>query len=193
MADTDRADSLGFSTQESAAYGDDNWTNNEDALADCDYPRMVYLSELPQYVGLCAWWAFKTWGKYNPSYTLTKRIESFASHCNQSEIPLTILYLNKEGQPEGMASLRKNDGIRPDAGPWLASVYVEPNARRKGLGSWLVRQIQNKARELEYEKIYLLTYEQTLPKWYTQLGWKTIGQDVCHGNPVTVMEIDLFS
>lgn len=151
----------------------------------------VYLGELEQLVGLCAWWAFKTWGKYNRAYTFTKRIESFTEHCNLDEIPFTVLYLSEEGLPLGMASLRLNDGIRPEIGPWLGSVYVDPSVRRLGIGARLVKEIERKAKEIGYDKIYLLTYEETLPNWYLKLGWKEVGEDVCHGNPVTVMEIDL--
>lgn len=153
--------------------------------------NFVYLGEVKQLVGLCAWWAFKTWGKYNRAYTFTKRIESFTEHCNLGKIPLTVLYLNQDGLPLGMASLRSNDGIRPDIGPWLGSVYVDPSVRRLGIGAKLVKEIERKAKELGYEKIFLLTYEETLPNWYLKLGWKETGEDVCHGNPVTVMEIDL--
>lgn len=153
--------------------------------------NFVYLAELKHLVGLCAWWAFKTWGKYNSAYTFTRRVESFTRHCNLDEIPLTVLYLDDEGLPLGMASLRLNDGIRPDIGPWLGSVYVDPSVRARGIGAKLVREIERKARALGYLKIYLLTYEDTLPAWYAGLGWKTIGIDVCHGNQVTVMQLDL--
>ena len=157
---------------------------------DCT-SNFVYLAELKHLVGLCAWWAFKTWGKYNSAYTFTRRVESFARHCNLNEIPLTVLYIDDEGLPLGMASLRLNDGIRPDIGPWLGSVYVDPAVRARGIGTELVKEIERKARTLGYMKIYLLTYEDTLPDWYAGLGWKTIGKDVCHGNEVTVMELDL--
>lgn len=189
MADADLIDAVEPKAQWSISSrldGYDKLLNGPDAA------RIVYLSELSQLVGLCAWWAFKTWGKYNPSYTLTKRIESFAQHCNTEQIPLTVLYLNEDGLPLGMASLRDNDGIRPDLSPWLGSVYVDTLYRGKGIGARLVREIENIARQLGHETIYLLTYEESLPDWYTRLGWKEIGKDSCHGNPVTVMQIDLF-
>lgn len=153
--------------------------------------RFVYLDELRQLVGLCAWWAFKTWGRYNPAYTFSKRIDSFTQHCNTNEIPLTILSLNEDGLPVGMASLRQNDGIRPDLGPWLGSVYVDPQFRHRGIGAGLVKEIEKRAFELGYKTIYLLTYEPSLPHWYSLLGWEEIGKDVCHGNSVTVMKMEL--
>lgn len=190
MAETDLTDAIEPSAQWSISSrrGDEYCKS----INGTDAARIVFLSELSQLVGLCAWWAFKTWGKYNPSYNLTKRIESFAQHCNCDRIPLTVLYLNEDGLPLGMASLRDNDGIRPDLSPWLGSVYVDTLSRGKGIGSRLVREIQNIARQIGYERVYLLTYEDTLPVWYTRLGWKEIDKDTCQGNQVTVMQFDLF-
>ncbi len=153
--------------------------------------KITYLADHSDLVSTCASWAFDTWGKYNSSYTLDKRIDSFSQHCNKDRIPLTILALNENDVPIGMSSLRSNDGIRPDLSPWLGSVYVDPPFRNKGVASQLVREIHKVAQELGFPKIYLLTYEDTLPTWYAKLGWTDIGTDVCHGNPVNVMQICL--
>jgi len=93
--------------------------------------------------------------------------------------------------PIGMASLRLNDGIRPDLSPWLGSVYVDPPYRRNGVAASLVNEIHSIAQEVGFEVIYLLTYENTLPKWYARLGWAELGVDNCHGNSVDVMQIKL--
>lgn len=150
-----------------------------------------YLADHVDLVPTCASWAFNTWGKYNPSYTIDKRIASFNQHCNKDQIPLTILAHGVTGVPIGMSSLRSNDGIRPDLSPWLGSVYVDPPFRNKGVASQLVQEIHRIAKDLDFPKIYLLTYEDTLPNWYAKLGWTDIGTDVCHGNPVNVMQICL--
>lgn len=153
--------------------------------------KIVYLADHSEMVPTCAAWAFNTWGKYNSSYTLDKRIKSFSEHCNKDQLPLTIIALNREHTPVGMSSLRSNDGIRPDLSPWLGSVYVEPAYRNRGIAGQLVRQTHCIAQELGIETIYLLTYESTLPTWYSKLGWTEMGKDVCHGNPVDVMQIEL--
>lgn len=150
-------------------------------------PKIVYLADHRELVTTCATWA----GKYNSSYTLDKRIVSFGQHCNKDRLPLTILALNHENIPMGMSSLRPNDGIRPDLSPWLGSVYVEPAFRNNGIAAQLVQKIHSIAQELGFGRIYLLTYEDTLPAWYSRLGWTEIGKDVCHENPVSVMQIEL--
>ncbi|MDP3508922.1 MAG: GNAT family N-acetyltransferase [Candidatus Melainabacteria bacterium] len=152
--------------------------------------KIVYLADHGDFVSTCASWAFDTWGRYNPSYSLEKRIVSFTEHCRRDQIPLTVLALDERDKAIGMASLRANDGIRDDLTPWLGSVYVAPAYRSKGLGQALVEHIQSIASNLRYEKIYLLTYEESLPNWYQTFGWQEIGKDSSHGNAVTVMELE---
>lgn len=152
--------------------------------------EIVYLEDHNRFVHLCAVWAFKTWGRYNKEFTLEKRIESFSQHSRKNQIPLTILALD-EGRAVGMASLRPNDGIRPDLTPWLGSVFVDPLLRKQGIGQLLVEEVCRIAKELGYPKVYLLTYEPHLPLWYSKLGWQAVGHDICHGNPVTVMQFDV--
>lgn len=152
--------------------------------------ELVYLSDHTRFLQLCAVWAFKTWGRYNKDFTLEKRIESFKQHSQKNQIPLTILALD-DGRAIGMASLRPNDGIRPDLTPWLGSVFVDPLLRSRGLGQLLVDEICKIAKELGYPRVYLLTYEDTLPSWYSRFGWQAISRDYCHGHSVTVMEIEL--
>lgn len=154
-------------------------------------PEIVYLADFSDLVTTCASWAFNTWGKYNSAYTLDKRIESFTKHCNKDEIPLTLLAMNDERKPVGMASIRPTDGIRPELSPWLGSVYVDPLYRNQGIAAQLVQETHRKALQLGFNEMYLLTYEVTLPQWYARLGWKDAGTDSCHGNHVTVMSIVL--
>lgn len=153
--------------------------------------QIVYLADHRELVPVCALWAFNTWGKYNSSYTLEKRMESFTLHCNTELMPLTIVALNEASVPIGMASLRANDGIRPELSPWLGSVYVDPPFRGKGIAARLVQEIHIIAHELGFKTIFLLTYEPTLAQWYARLGWNDLCMDNVHGNPVSVMQIDL--
>ena len=152
--------------------------------------KIAYLADHEELVPILASWAFSTWGCYNPSYTLEKRIESFNQHRQKDQIPLALVALSDDGTPMGMASLRPNDGIRDDLTPWLGSVFVEPRFRNRGIAASLVREIHRVSSELGFETIYLLTYEPTLPAWYARLGWDDFGEDACHGNQVNVMRLE---
>jgi predicted N-acetyltransferase YhbS len=63
---------------------------------------------------------------------------------------------------------------RPDLTPWLASVYVEPAWRRRGIASVLVRTVQAASRAAGYPALYLYTPDQA--RLYARLGFVAIGQ-----------------
>jgi GNAT superfamily N-acetyltransferase len=105
-------------------------------------------------------------------------------------LPLTLIAL-RDNKPIGMCSLRVNDGIRPDLSPWLGSLFVDPSARGLGVGKLLINAVIEKAHNMGFSNLYLLTFDDTLPKWYEKLGWKLIVKDELNGYPVSVMKFSL--
>ncbi|MBN9289040.1 MAG: hypothetical protein BGO43_01695 [Gammaproteobacteria bacterium 39-13] len=148
---------------------------------------IAYLKDYPQHLSLIAQWIFNEWGHYNPGSSLDRAKSKLSEHLNKDSLPITFIAL-ENNQPVGTCSLRINDGIRPDLAPWLGSLYIEPNARGRGLGEKLIDSVISKARSMKYPKLYLLTFDATLPNWYRKLGWYGIGADVLNGHPVNVME-----
>jgi GNAT superfamily N-acetyltransferase len=61
---------------------------------------------------------------------------------------------------------------RPDLSPWLASVYVIPEARSRGLGSQLVQAVEREAWTQGVPRLHLQTPEHE--HYYAQQGWKTL-------------------
>jgi len=47
----------------------------------------------------------------------------------------------------------------PPQNIWLSWFAVEPNLQGQGIGKWLLRQIEQNARELGYTKMFIETYE----------------------------------
>lgn len=121
--------------------------------------------------------------------TAKKRL---SDHANIDCLPFTIVALDR-GQPIGMASLRINDGIRPDLEPWLGSLVVSPLHRGLKVGEKLIEAIKTEAITRGYEKLYLLAFDPTIPDWYTKLGWNKIGMDQLFTHPVTVMDLNLIT
>ena len=79
-------------------------------------------------------WIDKQWGHLLPNETRADIEHCFTMKAASREIPETFLALDGE-KPVGMASLSEYDmDDRHDLTPWLASVYVEPEYRRQGLG-----------------------------------------------------------
>ena len=73
--------------------------------------------------------------------------------------------------------------------PWLASVYVRPEARRRGIAGLLVRAGEDAARRLGFARLYLFTA--SVPALYAGLGWQARETRDYRGERITVMDRDL--
>lgn len=125
-----------------------------------------------------------------PDIPIDRVIHRFREYLNEDVLPLTIIALDQD-KPVGMCSLKESDGIRPELSPWLGSLVVDPAYQKKSIGKILIDATKQKALELEFKKLYLFAFDQTIPDYYSRLAWKTIGMDEFKGLPVTVMEIAL--
>ena len=151
---------------------------------------ICYLKDYPEYVPLVAKWMIETWGHYNPHASHDKTVLELREHLNIEQLPITYIAL-QDGKPVGTSSLRITDGIRPDLMPWLASLFVLPEYRGKGIAQALIETVKHKAQQLKYPTLYLLAFDQSIPQWYAKLGWQIIGDDFLHHHPIKLMEIPL--
>ncbi len=126
-----------------------------------------------------------------PNASVERAKQNLIRHPNEDKMPMAFVAFS-EGKPIGMVALRENDGIQPDLIPWLGSLVVDPAYRKRKVGEALIEATKNQARIFGYEKIYLLAFDKTIPKWYAKLGWKVIGKDVLFSHPVTVMSCSLL-
>jgi len=122
-----------------------------------------------------------------PDVSIDRVEQKFIEHLNDHKIPLTFVAFYDE-QPVGMCSLRENDGIRSDLTPWLGSLVVSPDYQKRGIGQNLIEATKQKAKNLDFEKLFLFAFDPNLPTYYKKLGWKQIGIDQFKGHFVTVME-----
>jgi len=106
------------------------------------------------------------------------------------DMPLTYIALDGDISV-GSCTLQLNDTVRPDLGPWIESLVVDPKYQKQGIGKMLLDVTAEKAKELGFEKLYLFAFDPTIIKYYQRFGWKTIGMDEFKSYPVTVMEFAL--
>lgn len=128
--------------------------------------------------------------QWSPTTPLNQVEQKLLMHCNSICLPLTFVALVND-KPIGMISLRDNDGIRPNLKPWLGGLAVASEFQHKGIGKQLVNSVKSKSKEMGYQTLYLLAFDETIPLWYKSLGWKNIGTDCLIGHPVAVMSIEL--
>jgi len=69
----------------------------------------------------------------------------------------------------GAALARADLTHRPDLGPWLACVFITPEARGQGLAERLIEGICAQAKANGEKRIYLHTQDQSA--YYARRGW----------------------
>ena len=146
-----------------------------------------YLADCPELIPLLASWFYTEWG--------TLSVEQFErrlhERLNRDRLPLVLVSI-RDRQPVASASLKIREmDIHPEYLHWLGSVYVRPEDRNQGIGSFLIEHTAREAQRLGVEDLYLYTtYRERL---YLQLGWNTIERVEYHGHPIVVMKRALKS
>ena len=148
--------------------------------------RIEYLADFPELVPVLAKWHHNQWSYLNPGRSLASRVEELQKYHGRRQIPATVVAMSGD-LPVGSASLIAHDmDTHMELSPWLASVFVLPAHRRKGIASALVRRIEREAGELGVRVLYLFTPDQEA--LYARLHWITISREDYRGERVVVME-----
>jgi GNAT superfamily N-acetyltransferase len=74
----------------------------------------------------------------------------------------------------GTVSIVKNDLSGREYGPWLASLFVRPDFRSKGIGRLLIEKVKSAVWDMGYEELYLRT--EHAGDYYRKLGWTFVEQ-----------------
>jgi GNAT superfamily N-acetyltransferase len=144
-----------------------------------------YLGDRPEFLPVLARWHHDEWGRLHPCDTVERRAVRMEEHLGKKQIPTTFVALADE-KPIGSASLVDYDmEDREDLTPWLASVYVVPEYRRRGIASALVGRVEEEARALGVETLYLFTWDQE--RLYARLGWSVLERTVYKGEKIVIM------
>ena len=156
--------------------------------------KVASLAEYPHHWQTAAEWSFEAWKHDFPSDTVQTYLDQYALAASESEELLEVFAaIDSQDDLLGVATLVDDDELpdAPEPGPWLAAVFVTPDARKFGVGSALVEHVVNRARELGYPKIYLYTEHQE--NWYASKGWVKIRDIIFLGLHHTVMQLELVN
>jgi GNAT superfamily N-acetyltransferase len=100
------------------------------------------------------------------------------------------LIATEHGQLLGGAALASADlSTRPDLGPWLACVFVTPEARGRGIAEQLIEGICNHARDTGVATLYLHTQDKSA--YYAKRGWEVLERFESWDNEQWLMSRDL--
>ena len=147
--------------------------------------RIEHLAEHPHLVPTVALWSKNEWGHLCPDVPYEDYVSSYQKRTVHSTIRETFVAL--EGDTLlGTASIIEHDmSTRTELSPWMASVYVAPEFRNRGVGSALVRAVMEEAPRLGLERLYLITPDKV--RFYSRLGWQVLETAKYRGEEVTIM------
>ena len=151
--------------------------------------RVVPLVERPDLAEQVSVWGFDEWGHLDPGQTLDQRRARIQGKMNVDRVPIAFVALGDDGDIVGTASLIFDDLEGDPRNPWLASVYVPPEHRRKGVASVLVGAVEDAARRIGYDRLYLFTT--SAASLYAVLGWRALELCDYRGEHVQVMDKSL--
>jgi GNAT superfamily N-acetyltransferase len=152
--------------------------------------RIEYLADNVALIPIIARWHHEEWGYFNPGDSVEKRIATLQTHLGRNQIPTTFVSLSK-GILLGSASLVPHDmDTRMDLSPWLASMYVTPEHRSRGIGTALVQRVLEEAVELSVETLYLFTPDRE--GFFASLGWSVVERTEYRGQQVVIMALHIM-
>lgn len=134
--------------------------------------RLEYLADHPEWVEQLAALHHAEWGGVIRDWTATQCLGELQSHRGRAVLPTTLVAVTTEGRLLGSASLIEEDipELRDLPGPWLASVFVLPEARGQGAGRLLIEGILKLAQQLGFVQLHLFTEDKVA--LYEKLGWQ---------------------
>ncbi len=140
-------------------------------------------------ISTLAAWHHAQWGHLYSHWTQGVAAAELEEHAGRAAgLPTTLLAL-EGGELLGSVSLVLEDApeLQEQGSPWLASLYVVPAARGRGVGAALVRAAVAKAAAEGVEELFLFTPEHR--DFYRRLGWRELARTALKGTAVDLMSI----
>lgn len=134
--------------------------------------RLVPASAATAHLRTLARWHHAEWTALYAGWSEDDAFAELQAHAaHEGVLPSTLVALGEDGAPLGSVSLLVEDSPELVAfqGPWLASLFVVPEARGRGLGEALVRALVARAASAGLPRLRLFTPRHRA--FYERLGW----------------------
>ena len=142
-------------------------------------------------------WHFAEWGHLYPPEVWNAEIAMAEFEGMASATSADRTWIAFEGDSRraedvlGSVSLMASDDLAgyDHLTPWLASMFVAPAARGRGVASALVAHLLSEARGAGHTEVYLFTAGQKV--FWSARGWRVIAEVESAGHPAVVMSHSL--
>lgn len=151
--------------------------------------RIDYLCDRPELVAALAQAHVDAFGALLPDWTVAQAESELRAHAARRAIPTTLVAVDSDDWL-GSVSLLQNDHEKIRAwSPWLASLYVRPQARGAGVAGALIRRCRSEAAALGVSTLYLYC-QGPLVAFYRDRGWRRHARATLGRTAVEVMAFD---
>ena len=149
------------------------------------------IEPLARHRALAPWLAQRhhdEWSSLMPGWTLDDATRELAAHAGREPPPTTLVAFDGDA-PVGSVSLVEVDAPEfADRAPWLASLWVRPESRGRGIGGALVDAAVHLAGAHGWSRLHLFTPAHG--DWYAARGWQRLERRLLAGVPVEILTID---
>ena len=129
------------------------------------------LAKRPDLLPVVAEWLWRQWW-HGWGRTLDETVAIYAECVAELGAPQTFVLL-ADGQPVGTATLARKDlEERPQLTPWLAGVFVVPQARGRGYVTHLLAAFEAACRRAAIPEAWL--YTTAAERVYLRAGWHRV-------------------
>ena len=145
------------------------------------------LGDVPAFAPVLAAAHAREWGHLYANWNREVALADFEMEKSSMDLPATWVIHHPSGPLMGSISLVKDDlpGV-PDLNPWLASLFVFPEFRGRGLGRILVQKALESVRRQPILDLYLFNQNQVL--FFSKFNFVIHGSAQANRYPVTIMK-----
>lgn len=119
--------------------------------------QIELLADHPEAVLLFAKWFELEWAAYYGPDGPGDAQKDLRASCNRDVLPIALVAV-QDGVFCGTAALKAESvSTHKHLTPWLAALFVLPEFRRRGIGEQLIAAIEQKARQLGFNRLYVGT------------------------------------
>lgn len=121
-----------------------------------------------------AHWYQRAWGELFPERTWADTFDALLAHGDGENAGARTWIALDGDQPLG-AVTRVDVAVDRLGlhGPWLAGPWVRPEARRRGVGTALIRHIEEATAAAGLGELHALAFDDA--GWLRSLGWRPVG------------------
>lgn len=150
--------------------------------------RIEYLADAMEQAPVLAKLHHDQWCQLLPGWSAAAALEELSSHTRRRAIPTTLVALDGADLLGSVSLLAVDHESLAHLSPWLASLFVVPGHRGKGVARLLIDRLVDEASALGVKRLYAYTPEHEA--MYVRLGWSVLGRVALPVGEATVVYVD---